>query len=76
MGMQAAGIGMVASATTMLSRAVTRRAMHGRDGAPRLPRAARQRNGFGTILLLAVAAGAVLAFADLLKEQRTRAAKS
>jgi hypothetical protein len=49
--------------------------MHGRDGAPRLPRAARQRNGFGTILLLAVAAGAVLAFADLLKEQRTRAAK-
>lgn len=71
MGMaQTAGIGMLGSATTMLARKATRRAMHRRDGEPRLPRAARNRNGFGMILLLAVAAGAVLAIADVLQEQR------
>ncbi len=76
MGMaQTAGMGMLGSATTMLARRATRRAMHRRDGQSRLPRAARKNNGFGTILLLAVAAGAMLAIADVLQEQRKHASR-
>ena len=64
------GWGMVGSATTVLARTATRRAMHGRSGAPRLPRAARRNNTFGMMLLLAAAAGALLAIGDVLQEQR------
>jgi hypothetical protein len=77
MGMaHTAGLGMVGTATTMLTRKATRRAMHNRDGAPRLPRAARDNTGFGMMLLLAVAAGALLAVADVLLEQRKTATRA
>jgi hypothetical protein len=65
-----AGWGMVGAAATMLARRATRRAMHERSGAPRLPRAARRRTTFGMMLLLAGAAGALLALGDVLQEQR------
>jgi hypothetical protein len=64
------GWGMAGAATTMLARRATRRAMHERSGAPRLPRAARDNNSFGMMLLLAAAAGAMLALADVLKEEK------
>lgn len=77
MGMaHTAGIGLVGSATTMLARKAARRAMHKRDGVPRLPRAARENNGWVMILVLAVAAGAVLAIADVLQEQRKQHARA
>jgi hypothetical protein len=49
--------------------------MHERGGAPRLPRAARQKNTFGMMLLFAVAAGALLALGDVLQEQRKHVAQ-
>ena len=70
------GMAIVGSATTMLARRAARRAMHRKDGEPRLPRAARDNNGFVTVLLLAVAAGALLAVADVLLEQRKNAARA
>jgi hypothetical protein len=68
--------GNVASAvlggtTTMVARRVSRRAMHGRGGEPRLPRGARQQRGFGMMLLWAAAAGVILALADVMLEQRS-----
>jgi len=66
----AAGWGLAGSAATMLARTATRKAMHKQGGTPRLPRAARQNNGFGMMLLLAVATGALLALADVMQEQR------
>lgn len=77
MGMaQTAGIGLISSATTMVARKATRRAMHKRDGEPRLPRAARENNGWLMILALAVATGAALAIADVLLEQRKHASRA
>lgn len=61
---------MVGSAATMLARTLIRRAMHTKGGAPRLPRAARTNDGLKMVLLLAVAAGAMLALGDVLQEQR------
>ena len=69
------GWGMAGSAATMLTRTATRRAMHARNGAPRLPRAARRRDSFAIMLALAAAAGAILALGDVLQEQRKRATK-
>jgi hypothetical protein len=71
----ALGWGLIGSAATMLARTATRRAMHDPRGAPRLPRAARRSNGFGAMLLLAVAAGALLAVGDVLQEQRKQVAQ-
>lgn len=70
MSLQTAAWGLAGTATTMISRRATRKAMHDRAGAPRLPRAARVNDSFMMILLLAAAAGAVLALADVLQEQR------
>jgi hypothetical protein len=64
------GWGLLGSATTMVARSVTRRAMHYRSGTPRLPRAARRNNSFTTMLVLAAAAGAMLALGDVMKEQQ------
>jgi hypothetical protein len=64
------GFGMLGAATTMLARRATRRAMHDRRGEPRLPRRTRTSDGVGTMLLLAAAAGALLALGDVLLEQR------
>ena len=66
--------GVLGGATTMIVRAVTRRAAHKQSGAPRLPRAARRRNGFGVMLMWAAAVGVVLAMSDVLKEQRQASA--
>jgi hypothetical protein len=54
----------------MVARKATRRALHEQNGAPRLPHATRRRKTFGMMLLLAAVAGAVLAFGDVLQEQR------
>jgi hypothetical protein len=64
------GLGLIGSATTMLVRNATRRAMHTPEGITRLPRAAKRGRGIGTVLVLAAAAGALLALADVLQEQR------
>jgi hypothetical protein len=69
------GLGLIGSATTMLVRAATRKAMHAPDGTPRLPSAARHNSGFGAIVVLAAAAGAMLALADVLQEQRSSHAR-
>lgn len=69
------GLGMVGSATTMLARRATRRAMHRPGGDARLPRAAHQNKGLGMVLLLAAAAGVILALADVLQEQRQHATR-
>lgn len=68
-----AAVGMIGTATTMLTRRAARKAMHRKGGEPRLPRAAREKRGFGTMLLLAVAAGVLLAVADVVLEQRKHA---
>jgi hypothetical protein len=70
------GWGLIDAATTKLTRAATRKAMHERSGAPRLPRAARRSNGLGMLLLLAAAAGAMLALGDILQEQRKQVARA
>jgi hypothetical protein len=46
--------------------------MHASDGAPRLPRAVRTNDGLVMLLLLAAAAGAMLAFGDVLQEGRKK----
>jgi hypothetical protein len=69
------GWGLIGAATTTLSRMATRRAMHASSGAPRLPRAARSNNGLGMLILLAAAAGAMLALSDVLQEQRKEIAR-
>jgi hypothetical protein len=76
MGLQTAAWGLAGTATTMLTRRATRKAMHTRAGTPRLPRAARDNDGFVMILLLAAAAGAVLALADVLQEQRKQSSSA
>lgn len=70
------GWGLIGAATTTLTRAATRKAMHGPSGAPRLPRAARRSDGLGMLLLLAAAAGAMLALGDILQEQRKHVARA
>jgi hypothetical protein len=50
--------------------------MHTPDGRPRLPSAAIRNSGFGAIVVLAAAAGAMLALADILQEQRNRQTRS
>jgi hypothetical protein len=72
---QTFGWGMAGAATTMLARTATRRAMHERSGAPRLPRATRENNSFGMMLLLATVTGIALALGDVLKEQRKHVAQ-
>jgi hypothetical protein len=69
------GWGLLGSAATLLARRATRRAMHESDGELRLPQAA-QRNTLGMMLVLAATAGALMAFGDILREQRHRAAES
>lgn len=76
MTLQTAAWGLIGSATTMMTRRATRKAMHRDDGAPRLPRAARHNTGFVMFLALAAAAGVVFAIADILQEQRKRNAQA
>jgi hypothetical protein len=67
--------GILGGTTTMLARRATRRAMHRRGGRPRLPRAARARQGLAVMLAWAAAAGVILALADLFIEQRRDSAR-
>jgi hypothetical protein len=76
MTVQTAAWGIVGSATTMLTRRATRKAMHTKDGSPRLPHTARRTNGFAMFLVLAAAAGVMFALADVLQEQRRRTARA
>lgn len=69
---------MWAVAGSVASRAVrrvTRSAMHTPYGAPRLPRTARRRSGFGTGLAWVAGASAAMALADVLREQGRNAAR-
>ena len=58
MGLQTAAWTLAGSATTMLTRRATRSAMRTRQGTPRLPRAARENDGWITVLLLGAAGAA------------------
>jgi hypothetical protein len=76
MTVQTAALGLVGSATTMLTRRAARKAMYNREGKPRLPRAARDNNGFVMFLVLAAATGVIFAIADVLQEQRKQRARA
>lgn len=76
MGTTQVGIGMIGAGTTMLVRNVTRRVMHDRRGDPRLPRVARRNISFPMMLLLASAAGVMLALGDVLQERRQQVARA
>ena len=65
--------GILGGTTTMLTRNAARKVMHQTAGAPRL--ASRRRQGLGTMLLWAAAAGVILALADVLLEQRRNSTK-
>ena len=67
---QGIGLGLMGAAATMLARRLTRSAMHEESGEPKMPRVLRRSNSWGVMLLLAGAAGALLALGDVLKEQR------
>lgn len=58
--------------TSKIVRRATRKVMHGRGGMPRLPVTVRRRSGVGSALALAAGTGALLAMADLLREQEKR----
>ncbi len=60
---------LLGTVTSKMVRTATRRAMHTPGGATRLPMPVRRRSGFGTALGMAVGTGAVMAIADVLKEQ-------
>jgi hypothetical protein len=47
----------------------TRRTLHTRGGAPRLPRKARRQSGLGMMLGWAILTGVIMALADMFKEQ-------
>ncbi|MGE3177413.1 MAG: hypothetical protein AB7O32_08075 [Vicinamibacterales bacterium] len=64
------GWGMMGAATTLAARMVTRKMLHQRNGAPRLPRRTRKSTSLSTMLMLAAATGALLAIGDVLQEQR------
>jgi hypothetical protein len=56
-------------AASKMARKYTRSALHTDYGAPRLPRKARRQSGLGMMLGWAIATGAMMALADVLKEQ-------
>ena len=64
------GLGLIGAATTMVVRRVMRRTLHRDSGEPKLPRAVRRSSSVRSVLLLAGAAGALLAIGDVLQEQR------
>ena len=57
------------SAASKMARKYTRGALHTDYGAPRLPRKARRQSGLGMMLGWAIATGAIMALADVLREQ-------
>lgn len=67
---------VLGAAASKLARKRTRQVMHTASGAPRLPRRMREEGGLGTVLVLALVTGALMAFSDVLSEQRKNAARS
>jgi hypothetical protein len=57
------------TAATKMARKYTRTALYNDRGAPRLPRKARRQSGVGMMLGWAIATGAIMALADVLKDQ-------
>ena len=57
------------TAASKMARSYTRNVLHNERGAPRLPRKARRQSGIGMMLGWAIATGAIMALADVLKEQ-------
>jgi hypothetical protein len=72
---RALGLGLIGAAATMIARRATRRALHDETGAPRLPGAARRADSLTTLILVAIASGALLALGDVLQEQRKQLAE-
>jgi hypothetical protein len=68
------GSGVLGGATTKLARSMTRKALHDQRGRPRVPAAARKRNGVVAMLAWAAALGVFLAIADVMMEQRNTTA--
>jgi hypothetical protein len=62
--------GLAGIVATRIARGRTRKALHRDNGATRLPHAAKRRGGFGTAVLWAASAGALLGLADTLRDQR------
>jgi hypothetical protein len=56
--------------TTMAVRKMANLAMRDSSGEPKLSRLTRRNRSFGVMVALAVAAGVLLALADVLNEQR------
>ena len=65
----------VGSATSKAVRNVTRSALHNRAGRPKLPVSVRRRHGMGTALTWVIGASALMAVADVLREQSKDAAE-
>lgn len=57
------------TAASKMARNYTRKTLHTRYGAPRLPRKARRQSGLGMMLGWALATGIIMALADVFKEQ-------
>lgn len=66
---------VVGTAAATLTRRVTRRVLHKRNGALRLPRRVRSKTGLNTALAWAAGTGALLGVADVLSEQGKNAAR-
>ena len=60
---------LAGTAASKMARNYTRKTLHTARGAPRLPRKARRQSGVGMMLGWAIATGAIMALADVLKEQ-------
>jgi hypothetical protein len=65
----------VGTATSRAVRGATRNALHNRAGRHKLPRSVKYRHGMGTALSWVVGASALMAIADVLKEQSKDAAE-
>lgn len=72
-GLMWAVLGTVASRA---ARGLTRQALHGRMGTPRLPRGVRRQRNLETALMMAVGTGALMAVADVFSEQGKVAARA
>ena len=66
----------VGTATSRAVRGATRNALHNRAGQPKLPQAVRYRSGMATALSWVIGASALMAIADVLKEQSKDAAEA
>lgn len=66
--------GIAGMAASRIARGRTRKALHRDNGAPRLPRSVSRIRGFGTAVLWAAGAGALLGIADTMRDQQKEVA--